>query len=236
MSIFHVGNDPFIATEEKGNELLKEIHPALSRLATQTWPELQGRVAELNREVNGATFELAKFREDVTALRTSREAAAAAFEKVRSETRSKVDRLHGAAQSLVDVLRAEVVVKARPRVNPEREAFVRQDLAALLDASSDPLRALLDIAGGSHRDRAAVVVSDFADAHLQRLMSDPRQREQFREGLNASLLEGSLRHGTESERAAATVAKTILPKVGGWVATQTVPAMARLRDAEGLRP
>jgi hypothetical protein len=236
MSVQHIGTDPFIVTEAKGNELYAAIQPVLSKLGTESWPALHARTSELVREVNGAAYRLSRFREDVKERPEQRADLAAAFEKTYVEARAKADSLHKDSQSILGILKAEIVGKARPRVTPEREGFVRQDLTALLNDSSDPLTLMNAIAAGEHRDRAALVVSDFADPYLHRLVPDKSTRERFREGLSASLIEGSIKYGTEGERAAARAVKEVLPKVAGWVATQTTPAMSRLKEAEGMRP
>jgi hypothetical protein len=233
--IHTMSDDPFIATEAAADKLYGEIHPALSQLDTQAWPALQARTSELIREINGAVGRMADLKNDARERPELRADLAAAFDKAHSETKSKADSLRKDSLATLDVLRAEVTVRARPKLAPEREQFVRDDLRALLDASSDPLRDMIDIAAADHRDRAALVVSDFADRYLQRL-PDRTSRQRFRAGLDASMLEGSIAHGTEAERAAATVAKTILPKTAGWLAARTVPALARLRDAESTRP
>jgi hypothetical protein len=237
MSQIHtMGDDPFVATEQAADKLYGEIQRELPKLDTQAWPALQARTSELIREVNGGISQMSRLREDVRERPELRVDLAASFDKLHGATRAKAESLRKDATATLDILRAEVLDKARPRVTPEREAFVRQDLAALLDHSSDPLRDMVDIAGGAHRDRAALVVSDFSDPYLSRLFPDKRTREQFREGLGASMLEGSIKHGTETERAAATAAKTILPKTAGWVAARITPAMAKLKSAESLRP
>jgi hypothetical protein len=231
-----MSDDPYALTEQKADALYSEIHRVLAPLQTEAWPALQAKASELNREVNGATYRLPKFREDVTELRTDRAAAAAAFEADYRETKAKVDKLHKDIEATLDILRAEVVVQARPKIDPSREQFVRDDLKDMLSSSSDPLKLMNDIAAGAHRDRAALIVGDFADAYLQRHLPDKRTREQFRDGLGAAAIEGSLKHGTESERVAARAAKDVLPKTAGWVAARITPAMARLKDAESRRP
>lgn len=205
-------------------------------LETQAWPALMAKTLELTKEANGAAFQLPKFAEDVRELRTDRAAASAAFEKSYRESSTKVDSLRQDAGAVLNILRAEVTDRARPKVNPEREGFVRQDPAALLDHSTDQALDMMSIASGAHRDRAAVIVGDFGDGYLQRLMPDKSTRERFREGLTASMLAGSVKYGTPQEKAAAKAAREVLPKVAGWVACQITPALHRLKAAEASRP
>ena len=237
MSQIHtMSDDPFIATENAEARLYGEIHGPLSRLQLDSWPALHAKTSELIREVNGAAHRLSRIREDVRERPEQRADLAAAFDKTYVEARTKVGSLHKDSQSILDILRAELVGKARPKVTAEREHFVREDLRALLDGSSDPLREMIDIAAGAHRDRAGLVIGDFADAYLRRLLPDKSTRERFREGLSASMIEGSIAHGTPEERAAAKVVKEVLPKVAGWMAASITPAMSRLKDAEATRP
>ena len=238
----HATDDPFVATEAAEGKLYEQIHGPLSRLATESWPALQARTTEAVLALNGATNqidvlrrEVAEKRADPAAWKAAAAAAAPQIATIASAARAKVDNLHKDIKAVQDILRAEVVVKSRPQVNPEREHFVRQDLAAMLDASSDPLRTMVDVAAGAHRDRAAVVAGDFSDAWLQKI-PDKSTRRRLKEGLDAALLQGSLAHGTAAEREAAKAVREILPKVAGWVSTRTVPAMARLKDAEATRP
>jgi len=231
--IHGIGDDPFVITDDKAAALYGEIHHELSKLDTQAWPALQARTSELIREANGGISQMSRLKDDVE---RPNEVRGAAFDTVFSATMTKVTSLRKDIDATLQILQAEVVSKARPRVSAERELYVRQDVDRLLDTASDPLRRMVDIAGGQHRDRAALVVSDYIDARLEQLFRDRSERQRFRDGLTTAMITGAIKHGSPAEQAHARAARETLPKVQGWVATRVVPAMARLNDARALRP
>lgn len=226
-------DDPFVTTDDVAGKLHDQIAPALSNLQTEAWPALQKQTSQMHRDVSSAITELSGFREDVF---SSLEARVAGWEEKMQTIRAKVDSHHKDSTDLVRILRAELITKSRPAVDPERERFEREDLAAVLGASGHPLQEMLNVARGPNRARAAVVVSGFADGYLEKLYPDQRSRAGIRDALDAALIEGSIAHGSPAEKAYARAAKETLPKVSSWLAAVTVPARARLREAARTRP
>lgn len=224
-------SDPREAAGKAGDKIFGEIQASLHGLETPSWSALQGRISALETEAGAAVGRLGDYRR-----LPDRYPAAAAFDADVSMTKAKLSGLQQEATALANQLKAELTTGARPKVNSEREGFVRQDVANLLEgAGPDLARQLLDLARGSHRDRAAVALSDFTDAHLARVMPDASQRAAFRQALDSASLDGAITHGTVVEKRYAQAAKDAV-KVQSWLATRIQPALGRLRDAEAMRP
>jgi hypothetical protein len=231
--IHTAADDPFATTEAKGDELFGEILGAIPR-ETESWQPLLAKLSELKRTANGAISQLPRYREDIS---IPLQARVAAFDETFSANVARVESLSNDAQTIASVLASEWHAASAPKVDPQREGFAREDVGSLVDAAGpDALKTIVDLVKGPHRDRAAVAMSDFMDARLARLLPDKTSRERFREGLRAIALEGAIKHGTPTEKVAATALRDLLPKIHGYIATQVVPAKRRLRDTAVLRP
>jgi len=226
-------DDPFDIAEAKENALFSEISRALPP-NSEAWRPLTAKLSELQRDESAAVDALGRYREDVSTPLRER---ALAFDETHRAAMAKVESQNGDALAIAKVLESGWHVAMTPKVDPQREAFVREDVAALLDAAgADATRTIVDLVRGPHRDRAAVAMSDFTDARLQRHLRDASTRERFQQGLRAAALEGALAYGTPDEKAHAKALKELMPRVFGFIATHTVPAKHRLHEAARLRP
>jgi hypothetical protein len=230
MAYHSAADDPFMVAETKGDQLYEQISADMP--STDSWKALQGKVSAIEREANGGINRLPKYRQD---LNIPLEGRVAQFDQDRTTTRAKVDGLHKDAQAILGVLKVELMAGAIPKMNSDREAFVRQDVAALLEGP-DALKTMTNMVRGPNRDHAAAVLGEFGSVYLRKLLPAQSQRDRFHEALRVSALDGAIAHGTPQERKYAKAAKELAPKVEGWLVTRTVPALYKLRDAEATRP
>jgi hypothetical protein len=161
-----------IAASEQAHLAKWRGRSGVTHTARELYKNLEAAASQAKMAANTAQSKVDRLRaDDLMPVAGKRRLVAEALAQGKADVKKHTDRM---AATLL-VLDAELGTAALPRLDPQREAFARDELRLRLDGAADPVAVLFELAQGDG-ELAAVAVSSYGESYL-RAKGIPRAKE-----------------------------------------------------------